>query len=398
MLNSWVNRQQRLRLLSSLFFKPAEFYSEQDEYGRTIIHRTASDLHLEKSYSMLQTDWLFGMVLECPLGALLLQESEGETILHHCVRRCADGILGHDTWANDRWMSQARVWEDLVGILLERCPEAAEVRNNDGNTPLHIAAHRANRWSTAAIKALAEARPSATEIENDTGETPLATLCRIYSKGLSRALEQTVSPKQIFGDTSTLHSAPLDCCMLTQIKILLKASMDTRNGQSVERGKRPTFMAQMCLAMPTCPRDVMQLALKMYPHELFGMDESGNYGLHLAAANPAVRGELSKRMMESMVQQNCLIAATSNKRGQYPLHLAASSGKQWDEGISALYYSAPHIMGKMDPISGMFPFMLAACSSDNGKGEAAPEAARSKLNTIYQLLRVLPEIERFSFH
>jgi len=387
MLNMWVNR--RLRPFSTLFSMGPEFYTKQDEHGRSILHRIGAEIHLKGSYSVPETERLFHMVSDCPASALLLQESEGETILHHFVRRCADGIPGRCSWANKRWLNQIRVWEDLVDLVLERCPETAEVQNREGNTPLHIAVKRTNQWSAHVTQKLASTRPAASEMENEAGETPLASLCRLNSTGFRRALGDSTSREDIFGG-SLGGMAPLSGCVLSQINALLEASMKAR-GIGWESCESERNMVLACLAMHNCPSDLIQLAIKMYPHQPFGSDEKGNYGLHLASANPIVQDGLSKKVLESLVEQNSLIAAASNESGQYPLHSAAYSGKHWDEGISALLNAAPHLVGEKDSEKGMFPFMLAACSPVDRKG--VPQ--EKKLDTIYRLLRMLPEMERF---
>ena len=52
-----------------------------------------------------------------------------------------------------------------------------------------------------------------------------------------------------------------------------------------------------------------------------------------------------------------------DSKGRLPLHVAAQVGWKWDERICILVEKNIHATGEVDPITGLFPFLLAAAGS-----------------------------------
>ena len=102
--------------------------------------------------------------------------------------------------------------------------------------------------------------------------------------------------------------------------------------------------------------------------------------------------------------------SNAKRNGQLPLHLALTSGKEWEEGVRALVRLHPDGVRKKDPLTGLYPFMLAAISynscidlkhSKNAScGGTVCNMPRSQharedcewVFTIYSLLREYPEV------
>jgi len=49
-----------------------------------------------------------------------------------------------------------------------------------------------------------------------------------------------------------------------------------------------------------------------------------------------------------------------SKTGRIPLHYTILSGKSWFEGVHAILEACPNGIMKVDLVTGLYPFMLAA--------------------------------------
>jgi ankyrin repeat protein len=95
--------------------------------------------------------------------------------------------------------------------------------------------------------------------------------------------------------------------------------------------------------------------------------------LHLAIATGA-----PPNVLRDFIDRfdNCIDVADSN--GRYPLHNAIEAGLSWENGIQIIveHVGEAGIIGNTDPVTGLFPFMLAAA------GDA------HDLSSVYELLRM----------
>lgn len=85
------------------------------------------------------------------------------------------------------------------------------------------------------------------------------------------------------------------------------------------------------------------------------------------------------KMIQKVLQYAHGTAMYPYKNGRLPLHLLLEIGCDWSNGVSLVAADAPQSLRRQDPITSLFPFMLA---SSNG----------SNLNTIYMLLKQDPTV------
>jgi hypothetical protein len=82
-----------------------------------------------------------------------------------------------------------------------------------------------------------------------------------------------------------------------------------------------------------------------------------------------------------------------------PLNMALAAGNTWRQGgVMSLHNAAPYVLGQRDVNTGLFPFMQAACANsedqtfDDSDDEASGARELDRVETIFHLLRALPEV------
>lgn len=152
---------------------------------------------------------------------------------------------------------------------------------------------------------------------------------------------------------------------------------------------------------------ILEVALDLYPRQLHEKDALGRTPLIIAINYRSSSSEeyfderhfdghetsSSHGLVYSLLQRSKAEAATSDGRGRMPLHLAIRN----DLGIQSIKLiamSAPKILMIRDPITNLYPFMLASIESGadgvNGDGNKNHRSRRGMLNKIYYLLREAP--------
>lgn len=217
--------------------------------------------------------------------------------------------------------------------------------------------------------------------------------------------------------------------------------------------RQPEWRIVHGLCIIGCPREVANLAVKLYPEQVREADENGDLPLHLASSSHQTSAlaegtwhhdqtpygenvQTASPMMECLLREYPEAASVLNTAGRYPINLAILAGKTWQDGVCDVFRAGPNVVleGSVDSTVGLPPFMLAALprySSVNynsclkvgkSKFEQEMRAKRSasknigsmwmllpdsskvraltvaktdidkvQLTTIYQLLRVVPE-------
>jgi hypothetical protein len=156
------------------------------------------------------------------------------------------------------------------------------------------------------------------------------------------------------------------------------------------------------------------------PEELLIPDELGNLPLHIVTSSVQQRKPSSRAQVDALLGRSgrcprytklvertprpslykvsiikILLeahpdaAAVKNNQGRYPLHLALASGKTWDGGIRELVTSYPDAVREADPVTGLFPFHLAATVNEVSTVQSVHV---QRLNVIYEMLRTDPVV------
>jgi hypothetical protein len=78
------------------------------------------------------------------------------------------------------------------------------------------------------------------------------------------------------------------------------------------------------------------------------------------------------------------LARIQDKCGRLPLVHAITAGLRWECGVSEILRCHPRALEEMDPVSGLYLFMVAAASDGSGGG--------GDLNASFELLRRYPNV------
>ena len=87
----------------------------------------------------------------------------------------------------------------------------------------------------------------------------------------------------------------------------------------------------------------------------------------------------TKKLIDWLLEVHPKACSMPDSDGRLPIHLAAESGKEWENGVQSLALAFPSGVSTVDPVSGLYPFMIAATG------------AMSDLDCIYELLRFAPQ-------
>lgn len=172
---------------------------------------------------------------------------------------------------------------------------------------------------------------------------------------------------------------------------------------------------QKMMILDNCPPLLLRLAIRVHPELLMrALDEhsfdkqeqgavngvgssccstSGSYILHMAASMK--KGVMCSEAAGDIFGDLCQIypnaSHTPDVTGRVPLALAISSGKPFHQGIQQLLNAKPQLLTEIDPVTGLYPFMMAALSLSL---DHTKEAVTS-VNTTYRLLRECPELSHY---
>merc|ERR1712226_205109 len=92
------------------------------------------------------------------------------------------------------------------------------------------------------------------------------------------------------------------------------------------------------------------------------------------------RGRNFKGKVDMIYEANPEAAKVRDDNNCYPLHIAVSSGKRWDNGVECLLLASPEALSVAATNSKLYPFQLSAIGNVGD------------LNTTYGLLRAMPNL------
>jgi ankyrin repeat protein len=342
----------------------------------------------------------------------------------------------------------------VVQALLKVYPEASTKVGTSRMNPLHITCS-SQHASIPVIRVLLEGGiPSQTEMRDVDGDTPLHAACRCGApmevlEILLRANSQAVHERDYEGLTPLLRLWVRSFVILgddvidnvkgpgdingelgeawRKTEVLLKyAYHSLRDGQpSVTQtgiaGQTGTlhagFRVVHAAAAVDCPRAVVKIATILYPSQVDELEnDSGLSPLLIACKSPIFKvrdlsdegylfedrvhsddipdGDENNQELEDednlpaekpsvieiLLRASAESASVPDPKGRLPLHLALGSGKRWDQGIKDIISCFPDALAVVDPCTGLAPFQLAA------------EGSKTDLTTIFEIIRSSPSL------
>lgn len=200
-------------------------------------------------------------------------------------------------------------------------------------------------------------------------------------------------------------------------------SCDRDESQKSKESVQKQFYPLHAAAAIDCPRPVVKIATKQYPEQTSLYDTCKRTPLMIAAMVPIYKehdltdegyaiedqihgddayedsiyatGSSEQQKKQPSVIQILLEANAdaSQKHGdneRLPLHLAILSGKKWDEGVQAIRNAYPDAGSMTEPVTGLYPFMLAAIVGAGEFKDYLTSGKDADLYTIFELFRSEP--------
>jgi len=342
----------------------------------------------------------------CELYDLVL-ELQWDEARRHVERRPIDAHYQEgDTLETPLYLAcQNRPPVSLVRALLLANPDAAATKCREhGDLPIHMACR--SSASLEVIQELLRSRVDAGEGGVETaaqttkwGTTPLQVLWQsnrtsiyptdysvhpVFWRKVDALLEAVARHRQYYGPSSSSEEEEAE-------------PVDPSVDATIRRDRLYLVHAAVSLGSLGCPHEVLDYVLRQYPKQVPLKTEIGRQlPLHVAVG-PALYDAIAKRRKyrprEKYAITRLLNLDPSQARvplpdsGRYPLHAAVAHRHGWrDGGVRELFHAAPDLLGKRDPMTGLYPFQLAACSVAGH----APHGTVD-LDSIYGLLRARPE-------
>lgn len=300
-------------------------------------------------------------------------------------------------------------WHKAVRECKKNPIDASYQDGDDFETPLYLACQ--NRPPVRVIRALLEAFPQAVETKSRHGDLPIHVACRFNAsndvlKELVKDYPHTAACQTKFGQTSivmlwesrdatnlTVHNRRVatDHCYRSvfwqKMQILLEAVAKSRDTSVLH--------AAISLGSLGCPHQVLEYVLYMFPDLVRQVDQDGRLPIHMAVGPSSwtapedssyrrkykPREQMTIEKLLKLYPEAALIPDPVSKR--YPLHTALANRHSWEGGVKELFEAAPNLMVVIDPVTGVYPFQLAAIPA----GDTLVD-----LGTIFSVLRAHPAV------
>lgn len=286
-----------------------------------------------------------------------LRDRKGQTVLHHA--------------------SLFRAPVDIIESILWAAPELASVANQDGEVALHWAI----RLSTSShiLNLLLQADPESAFVSDYQNSTPLSLLWERRQSAL-------------FGIWRYDRQRFLKECNLWKRILSIFQAVD-----KVQNPMHPELFFPLHVAARRCtPPGLFSFMIEIYKDQLSIKDTDGQTPLTLSCQSASSnRSPDILTKIQLILREDPTQAKHKDKfsNGRYPLHHALDSGISWNEGIEALIETFPSSLSERDPVSGLFPFALAAIHNKSDIYQFNErDSVDFQLTTVYSLLREDPSV------
>jgi ankyrin repeat protein len=271
----------------------------------------------------------------------------------------------------------------VVSLLLKHAPELAGKPNRDGELALHWAI-RLMAPNEIVSLLLAAHPPGLTALDKE-GQSPLSIVWERHREHFVYCYGQ---------NPDSLQSLPSWTRLMHLFRLCGSSDPSTRKKGESNARFHPLHIA----AMYPSPPDFFAFLTRAFPRELSVRDRNGDLPLHVACAIPRFGNRTcdhEKSIIQHLLGMYPRAALAVNAQGQLPFHLALRAGISWNEGLSDLFERYPEVIGVYDPVSGLYPFMLAAAAvrgEESSSGGGGEENDCKGLFTVFRLLRADPAL------
>ena len=339
---------------------------------------------------------------------------------------------------------------DIINEMIRLCPNAASIQNNIGEIPLHVTTN----LETA--KTLIRIFPQGLFVQTNskwlpihTAKTPeLTTLFLNEGSKLERGRrrnELMLFSKDHAGLTPIERLATsLEFCfscsgiqlplnhitsiLWDKLYLLIRAMLnyfkfdadeiqlqaEILGNNNGEKFKMVHSWIELRELMPN-GRDwhffglILEVALDLYPEQLLELDDSGRTPLSIAVSGECETSDdienhsdgemISYNTVESLLHRSTLPTMIRCSNRRLPLHqsILTKFPVYKRGGISKIVLAGPSALSQPDPITNLYPFMLAAASDASDEMSTRRQSKfqdgdceRKQLQTVYYLLREDP--------
>jgi hypothetical protein len=289
----------------------------------------------------------------------------------------------------------------ILQAIIEKAPHMVSQSSEDGELPLHWCIRLFAPLPVMTL--LLEADPGTAFCRDKTGISPLDLMWQRDQAKITAQWKQQRLSKFRYSWKGIL--------------LLLTgggATRGTKQAQQEERkddnGARfskdhedPAMMVLRRASQFPTPKGLYPLLLEIYEQEMTSSirDDHGRTPLAIACgAGPDANrdgGGTTPTKIQQLLQRNTSLAVIRDAAsGRLPLHVAASAGVGWNDGLEALLSMHPAGITSVDPITGLLPFQLAAATTTTTtyckRNYKCDDNHADNLNTIYLLLRYDPSV------
>ena len=307
--------------------------------------------------------------------AALLQNRYGDTPLHEECKNCQRSL-------------------EKAQLLIRHCVESTFIMNSSGRSPLHIAC--LSNAKLPVLMELIKANPSMLLVKDDYGNTPLDLIFHSWGRNVHmmlavKSILNRACGEDDWSETSVFGTFWIRMAFLFVKTYSLTHTIPDLHGTTlypVQTYVESPYLLHAMLQCKKCPHEFLMTAIVKRPYLCQVSDEHGNLPLHVLVS-------LSLWGTKQKIHQLCKhfidafpnAARIANHEGRVPLNIALERGKvTWEYRIQDLFQAAPEAIMARDCKTHLYPFMLAAVTSNESCAE------EEQLNTIYHLLRVQPNV------
>ena len=293
------------------------------------------------------------VLLDAAPDVVSLQNKEGETTLHLATEGSS---------------------EDVQILLLKSYPDAVMKQDKYGDTPFHRAC--AIGAMPEILEQFVTVRPDVVNVPNNEGITPFFMISQGYemAKSLSDVNEED---GEYWDDWE-------------KAMLLLKTAFF----KSSKIPDGDTFYELIAAASTKCPMALLKTCIRFFPSQLLIQDKEGLTPLAIATRAEIFEEprhvnndgddeiELDSRV-QILLRAEPKAAMIPDKTGRYPLFHAIENNIPLEKGLKELLMASSQLLNTYDPITKLYPFMLAATKE-------------ASVDTIFQLFVAFPALSHLA--
>jgi len=222
------------------------------------------------------------------------------------------------------------------------------------------------------------------------GQKPELVFNRSSTFSAPTLLERVVAPWSSMRKTPSTGSGVAWRKLVITVRAAHRVVFDDDNndfpaGIESDSEGRELHVALELLSRGFLSTSIVSLFIQHYPWQARAhLVREGSIILPLHFAITTRNDKLSNSEKGALVRQLIMAypdaALCPSVNGSYPLHLALADGLAWQDGVKDLVYAGHDALHCVDPVTGLYPFMIAASASE----------ANQNMDTIFALLRECP--------